>query len=188
MDLKGKIAVITGGGTGIGAAITKRFVSCGAKVCIAGRRQEMLEGVAKSLPDGTVKTCSADVSKEKDVKRIVEEALSFGDGLHVLVNNAGIDQKPSGIIEMDVTEWKRVLDVNLTGPFLMMKACIPYMIKAGSGSVVNISSIAGLRCNSGMPAYGATKGGLINLTQQPGALSNLHSTGALHSYHSLEVL
>ena len=90
MDLKGKVAIVTGGGTGIGAAITRRFVACGARVCIAGRRQEMLDAVAKSLPEGLVKTCSADVSDEKDVERILKTALSFEGGLHVLVNNAAI--------------------------------------------------------------------------------------------------
>ncbi len=166
MDLKGKVAIVTGGGTGIGEAVTRRFVELGARVCITGRRQEMLDGVAKSLPQGTIKTCSADVSYEKDVARIVETALSFGGGLHVLVNNAAMDQKPAGVVDMDVAEWRRIIDVNLTGPFLMMKASIPHMIKGASGSVVNISSLAGLRCNSEMPGYCATKGGLINLTQQ----------------------
>jgi meso-butanediol dehydrogenase / (S,S)-butanediol dehydrogenase / diacetyl reductase len=167
MDLKGKVAIVTGGGTGIGEAITRRFVACGARVCIAGRRQEMLDGVAKSLPEGLVKTCSADVSDEKDVERILKTALSFDGGLHVLVNNAALDQDPpAGVVDMDVAKWRRMLEVNLTGPFLMMKACIPQMIKAGSGSVVNISSLAGLRCISENPAFCATKGGLINLTQQ----------------------
>lgn len=166
MDLTGKVAIVTGGGTGIGEAVTRRFVALGARVCITGRRQEMLDGVAKSLPEGSVKTCSADVSDEKAVERIVKTALSFDGGLHVLVNNAAMDQKPAGVVDMDVAEWKRMLDVNMTGPFLMMKACIPHMIKAGVGSVVNISSLAGLRCNSEMPGYCATKGGLINLTQQ----------------------
>ena len=167
MDLKGKVAIVTGGGTGIGEAITKRFVACGARVCIAGRRRELLEEVASSLPEGSVKTCSADVSDEKDVERILRTALSFEGGLHVLVNNAALDQDPpAGVVDMDVAKWRRMLEVNLTGPFLMMKASIPHMIKAGGGSVVNISSLAGLRCNSKMPAFCATKGGLINLTQQ----------------------
>jgi len=69
-------------------------------------------------------------------------------------------------VDMDVAKWKRMLEVNLTGPFLMMKACIPEMIKAGGGSIINISSLAGLRCNSEMPGFCATKGGLINLSQQ----------------------
>ncbi len=167
MDLKGKVAIVTGGGTGIGTAITKRFVACGARVCIAGRRRELLEEVAKSLPEGSVKTCSADVSDEKDVGRILKTALSFEGGLHVLVNNAAIDQDPpAGVVDMDVAKWRQMLEVNLTGPFLMMKACIPQMIKAGGGSVINISSLAGLRCISENPGFCASKGGLINLTQQ----------------------
>jgi len=166
VDLKGKVAIVTGGGAGIGEAITRRFIACGARVCIAGRRSEMLDEVAKSLPEGSVKTCSADVADEKDVDRILKTALSFEGGLHVLVNNAASDQNPANVVDMEAAEWRRLLDVNLTGPFLMMKASIPHMIKAGSGSVVNISSLAGLRCNSNMPAFCATKGGLINLTQQ----------------------
>ena len=167
MDLKGKVAIVTGGGTGIGEAVTRRFVACGARVCITGRRQEMLDGVAKSLPDGSVKTCSADVSDEMDVERIMKTALSFEGGLHVLVNNAAIDQDPpAGVVDMDVAKWRRMFEVNLTGPFLTMKACIPRMIKAGGGSVVNISSLAGLRCIPENPGFCATKGGLINLTQQ----------------------
>ena len=167
MDLKGKVAIVTGGGTGIGEAVTRRFVACGARVCIAGRRQEMLDGVAKSLPNGSVKTCSADVSDEMDVERIMKTALSFEGGLHVLVNNAAIDQDPpAGVVDMDVAKWRRMFEVNLTGPFLMMKACIPRMIQAGGGSVVNISSLAGLRCIPENPGFCATKGGLINLTQQ----------------------
>jgi meso-butanediol dehydrogenase / (S,S)-butanediol dehydrogenase / diacetyl reductase len=167
VDLKGKVAIVTGGGTGIGAAITQRFVACGARVCIAGRRREMLDEVAKSLPEGSVKICAADVSDEKDVERILKTVLSFEGGLHVLVNNAAIDQDPpAGVVDMDVAKWRRMLEVNLTGPFLMMKACIPQMIKAGGGSVVNISSLAGLRCISENPGFCASKGGLINLTQQ----------------------
>jgi len=167
VELKGKVAIVTGGGTGIGEAVTRRFVACGARVCITGRRREMLDRVAKSLPDGSVKTCSADVSDEMDVERILKTALSFEGGLHVLVNNAAIDQDPpAGVVDMDVAKWRRMFEVNLTGPFLMMKACIPRMIKAGGGSVVNISSLAGLRCIPENPGFCATKGGLINLTQQ----------------------
>jgi NAD(P)-dependent dehydrogenase (short-subunit alcohol dehydrogenase family) len=134
MDLKGKVAIVTGGGTGIGEAITRRFVADGARVCITGRRQHMLDQVARSLPSGTVKTCAADVSDPKDVDRMVETALSFGLGLQVIVNNAGMEQAPlGGVVDIDVELWRKVLDINLTGPFLLMKAAIPHMIKAGGG-------------------------------------------------------
>jgi meso-butanediol dehydrogenase / (S,S)-butanediol dehydrogenase / diacetyl reductase len=167
MDLKGKVAIVTGGGTGIGTAIARRFIACGARVCIAGRRQELLQAVAGSLPGNSIKICAADVSDEKDVERIIAAALSFEGGLHVLVNNAAVDQDPpANIVDMDVAKWRKMLDINLTGPFLMMKKCIPHMIQAGRGSIINVSSLAGLRCNSDMPGFCATKGGLINLTQQ----------------------
>jgi len=167
MDLKGKAAIVTGGGTGIGEAIVRRFAADGAKVCITGRRQEMLDKVARSLPPGQALTCAADVSDPKGVERMVETALSFGLGLQVIVNNAGMEQAPmGGVAEIDVELWRRVLDVNLTGPFLLMRAAIPHMIKAGGGSVINVASLAGMRSCPKLPAYCASKGGLISLTQQ----------------------
>jgi meso-butanediol dehydrogenase / (S,S)-butanediol dehydrogenase / diacetyl reductase len=165
MDLKGKVALVTGGGTGIGAAIARRFVAEGAKVCIAGRRQEMLDQVAGSLSAGSIMTCSGNVTEFEDARRMVEKTLEFGGKLDVLVNNAGIDP-PGSIVEVDPGLWRRVLEVNLTGPMLLMKAALPQMIKGGGGSVINISSLAGLRCIPNMSAYCASKAGLIMLTQQ----------------------
>ena len=165
MNLKGKIALITGGGTGIGTAIAERFVADGAKVCITGRRKEMLEKVGKSLPSGSVVVCQGDVSKEEDVKRMVETTVKFGDKLDVLVNNAAINH-PAPIVELDPKIWQEVMGVNLTGPFLLMKAVIPHMLKEGGGSIINIASLGGMRCLPGFPAYCSSKAGLIMLTQQ----------------------
>ena len=165
MKLKGKVALITGGGTGIGTAIAERFVAEGAKICITGRRQEMLDKVAQTLPPGRVATCSGDVTKVEDVKRMVETALAFEGRLDVVVNNAGID--PGGTVtDLDPELWRKVIEINLTGPFLVMKASIPYMIKGGGGSIINVSSLGGLRCLPGMPAYCTSKAALIMLTQQ----------------------
>ena len=167
MKLDGKVALITGGGTGIGSAIAKRFVADGAKVCVAGRRQEMLDQVVQSLPSGRVTSCSGDVSNYDDAKRMVETILKFGGRLDVLVNNAAMDQSPpQNVTDVDPKIWQRVIDVNLTGPFLLMKASIPHIIKGGGGSIINVSSLAGLRSIPNMPAYCASKGGLIKLTQQ----------------------
>jgi len=165
MNLKGKTALITGGGTGIGAAITKRFIADGAKVCITGRRQSMLDQAAQSLPADMVTTCSGDVSKYEDVERMVETALKFGGKLDVLVNNAGID--PGGTVtDLDQELWRQVIEINLTGSFLAMKASIPHMIKGGGGSIINISSLGGLRCLPGMAAYCTSKAAINMLTKQ----------------------
>jgi meso-butanediol dehydrogenase/(S,S)-butanediol dehydrogenase/diacetyl reductase len=165
MKLQGKVALITGGGTGIGAAIAQRFAAEGAKICITGRRRDRLEGVAKALPAGTVITCAGDVANHDDVRRMVDATVKFGGRLDVLVNNAGMD--PAGtVVDLDVETWRRVLEVNMTGPFLLMKESIPYMISGGGGSIINISSLAGIRCIPAMPAYCSTKAGLIHLTKQ----------------------
>jgi len=165
MDIKGKVALITGGGTGLGAAIAERFVADGAKVCITGRRQEMLEEVAKSLPSGTVEICAGDVAKQEDIKRMVEATVKFGGKCDVLVNNAGTNY-PAPVTELDPKLWQEVIDVNLTGPFLLMKEVIPLMIKGGGGSIINIASLGGMRCLPSYPAYCTTKAALIMLSQQ----------------------
>jgi len=165
MNLSGKVALVTGGGQGIGSAIAQRFVADGARICISGRSQEKLDRVARSLPAGSVVTCAGDVSKIEDARRMVEATVTFGGRIDVLVNNAGID--PGGsVVDLDPVVWRQVLETNLTGPFLLMKAAIPYMIKNGGGSIINISSLGGLRCLPGMPSYAASKAGLIMLTQQ----------------------
>jgi NAD(P)-dependent dehydrogenase (short-subunit alcohol dehydrogenase family) len=165
MKLKGKVALITGGGTGIGAAVARRFVAEGARVCITGRRQEALDGTARTLAAGMVATCVGDVSRDEDAERMVAAALAFGGKLDVLVNNAAISIKGS-ITEIDSATWRSVLEVNLTGPFLLMKLSMPHLIKGGAGSIINICSIGALRCNIRSPAYDTSKAGLIMLTQQ----------------------
>ena len=166
MRLIGKVAIITGGGTGIGRAIAERFTADGAHICITGPEAEALEATAANLPPGKVATCVADVTDPAGVERIVQAALAFGRGLHVLVNNAGILEPVGGVVGLDPGTWERVLAVNLTGPFLLMKAAIPPMIEAGGGSIVNVSSLAGLLGVPGQPAYCASKGGLISLSKQ----------------------
>jgi meso-butanediol dehydrogenase/(S,S)-butanediol dehydrogenase/diacetyl reductase len=165
MKLQGKVALVTGGGTGIGTAIVERFIKEGAKVCITGRRKDVLDKVAKSLPKESITICQGDVSKDADVARMVETTVKFGGKFDVLVNNAAISiQGP--VADLDPAVWRQVIGVNLTGPFLLMKASIPHMIKAGGGSIINISSVGGLRCLPGFPAYCTSKAGLIMLTQQ----------------------
>jgi len=165
MKLKGKVALITGAGTGIGAAIAERFVAEGAKICISGRRKELIDKTAASLPAGSVVTCAGDTSKDEDVARMVATVVEFGGRIDVLVNNAAISANGS-VADMDRRVWRQVIDVNLTGPFMLMQEVIPHMIKAGGGSIINIASVGGLRCLPAMPAYCTSKAALIMLTQQ----------------------
>jgi meso-butanediol dehydrogenase / (S,S)-butanediol dehydrogenase / diacetyl reductase len=184
MRLEGKVALITGGARGIGAAIAKRFVDDGAKIVISDVRADLLESFAKTLKPGMVAACAGDVTNFDDVKKMVEATVKFGGKIDILVNNAGID--PGGsIIDIEIDLWKKILDVNVNGPFLCMRAALPYMIKQGSGSIVNIASLAGVVCLPSMPAYCTSKGGLIQLSNQcaleygpKGIRSNVVAPGA----------
>ncbi|MBN2242828.1 MAG: SDR family oxidoreductase [Acidobacteria bacterium] len=184
MKLEGKVALITGGSRGIGAAIAKRFLDDGAKVVISDILADTLAETAKSLNSDRVAAFPGDVTKFEDVRKMVAETVQFGGKIDVLVNNAGIDP-PGSIVDIEIDLWKKILDVNLNGPFYCMKAAIPEMIKQGKGSIINIASLAGVRCIPSMPAYCASKGGLIQLSRQAaldygpkGIRSNVVAPGA----------
>ena len=185
--LEHKVAIVTGGGTGIGAGIVRRFVAEGARVCAVGRRKAPLEEVARGLPEGSVIPCPGDVSKESDVERIVATALGLGSGLHILVNCGAVNYRGSAVT-VPPEEWRKLIDINLTGPFLTMHHVIPEMIKSGGGSIINIASVGGIRCIPEGTAYCASKAGLIMLTQQTaidfglkGVRANAVCPGLVHS-------
>jgi NAD(P)-dependent dehydrogenase (short-subunit alcohol dehydrogenase family) len=165
LKLEGKVALITGGGTGIGAEIARRFTDEGAKVCISGLEQEMLDEVAHTLPSGTVLTYEGDVTRPDDVKSMITTALKFNGKLDVLVNNAGMGVA-GNVVTTSMDDWQRILGVNLTGPFLLMKEAIPIMQAAKEGSIINISSVAALRSAPDRTGYCVSKAALIMLTQQ----------------------
>jgi NAD(P)-dependent dehydrogenase (short-subunit alcohol dehydrogenase family) len=183
MRLKGKVALVTGGGRGIGAAIARRFAEEGAKVVVSDIRRDLLDETVQAL-GGSARACAGDVTRFEDVTNMVEETVRYGGKIDILVNNAGIDDGGS-ILDMDPDLWKKVLDVNLTGPFLCMRGAIPHMIRQGGGSIIHIASLAGVRCMRRMPAYCASKGGLIQLALQAaleygpqGIRSNVVAPGA----------
>jgi meso-butanediol dehydrogenase / (S,S)-butanediol dehydrogenase / diacetyl reductase len=165
MRLRGKVALITGGGTGIGAAVAEAFIGEGARVCIAGRRREELEKFAQRFTSSQVAVCTADVSKLEDVRRMVETAAAFGGKLDIAVNNAAMGV-PANVVDMDVNVWHKVLDTNLTGPFLVMKYAIPHMIRAGGGSIINVASVGAIRGIPFAAAYCSAKSGLLGLSRQ----------------------
>ena len=162
----GRVALITGGGSGIGAAIAARLVRDGVRVCIAGRREQSLEATARALPEGSVVTVRGDVSDEADVRRMVEVVATLGDGcLHVLVNNAAAPI--NGTIEtVSLDDWHRALDVNLTGPMLTMRCALPALRAAGESAVINVASVAALVGNPGITPYATSKAALLALTRQ----------------------
>jgi meso-butanediol dehydrogenase / (S,S)-butanediol dehydrogenase / diacetyl reductase len=165
MRLQGKVALITGAGTGIGTAVTEAFVREGAKVCITGRRREMLEKVAQRISPSQVTVCAGDVAKAEDVQRMVESAVAFGGKLDVVVNNAGVGVREN-VVDLDLAAWQQVMDINLTGPFLVMKYAIPHLLRAGGGSIINVASVAAVRAIPCLPSYCASKSGLLGLSRQ----------------------
>ena len=172
--LAGKVALITGGGTGIGRAIALAFAREGASVAVAGRRLEKLREVIREIEQGGGKglAMECDVSQSKEVERAVRGTTERFGRLNVLVNNAGALSATTveGISE---EEWDRLMAVNMKGPFLMSRAVLPEFRKAGGGAIVNIGSVLGLVAVKDRAAYCASKGGVTMLTKAM-ALDHAH--------------
>jgi len=162
--LSGRTALITGGGTGIGAGVARRFVQEGAKVCITGRRKHVLESVVNSLPTGTAAFSVGDVTVMDDVHRMIEAAQDLGGRLDVLVNNAGVTG-PTPVAEGDPAAWRRVIETNLFGTFNTMHLAIPMMIAQGGGSIINVASVAALRTVPSVSAYCTSKAAIVHLSR-----------------------
>jgi NAD(P)-dependent dehydrogenase (short-subunit alcohol dehydrogenase family) len=165
--LKEKIALITGGGTGIGAACAQTFAQEGAAVVITGRRRDVLEKLVKEIERGKGRALAVagSVTDEAHARNAVDQAVRAFGKLDVLVNNAGQLAFGKPLHETDEATWSEILAVNLTGAYRMIKAAVPAMLKAGGGSIVNVSSIASLVGIPMLAAYSATKGGLDTLTR-----------------------
>jgi meso-butanediol dehydrogenase/(S,S)-butanediol dehydrogenase/diacetyl reductase len=160
----GRVALVTGAGTGIGAAVARRLVSEGARVVLVGRREKLLREVAERLPEGRALVVGADVTSEEEVRDAVCHALDFGERLDVVVNNAGAGAGGS-VERIEIGAWNAALAVNLTGPLLVLRAALPHLRRSG-GCVVNVSSVAGLRASPESAPYCVSKAGLVMLTQQ----------------------
>lgn len=159
---EGKVALITGGGTGIGAAVARRFVADGGNVFLMGRRREQLEQVAASL-DGAAAVVVGDAGVQGDVKAAVEQARSRFGRLDVLIANAGGHGLGSAL-QTDDAGWAEALHANLTTAFVCVRECLPALIE-NRGSIVVVSSIAGLFAGPQVVGYVTTKHALIGLTR-----------------------
>jgi NAD(P)-dependent dehydrogenase (short-subunit alcohol dehydrogenase family) len=164
--LAGKSAVITGGGTGIGQAIALAFAREGAQVVVAGRRKEKLDETLHLLQQAG---CSAlalecDVTKAADTQRVVKSAEDAFGKVNVLVNNAGA-LSVSTVENITEEDWDRVMATNVKGPYLMSRAALPAMRRAGGGSIINVGSVLGIVAIRDRAAYCASKGGVSMLTK-----------------------
>ena len=163
--LKGKVAIITGAGSGIGRASALRFAAEGAKLVI-GDKTEAVHETAQMVKDagGSVTALQIDAGVEADVEKLVKTAIeNYGD-LHVAFANAGISGGMAGIFDLTPEEWAEILRVNLIGPWLMVKHAGQAMMDGGKGgSIILTASVAGIRSGAGGPAYSASKAGVINL-------------------------
>lgn len=166
-DLKHKVAIVTGGSSGIGRATVELFAAEGAVVVIA----DVVDDAGQALADCLAKQgktatyVHADVSKEADVQAMVMFALGHFGRLDVLFNNAGIEGEQATTADATLANWERVINVNLKGVFLGLKYGIEAMLRSGGGSIINNASVAGLVGFAGIPAYCASKGGVVQLTR-----------------------
>lgn len=164
-DLTGRVALITGSGTGIGRAIALKLAEAGARVVINGRREEPCKETAEQVrrESGTAAVIPADVSRSEDAKRLISESCDRFGKVDILVNNAGV-QRVSWFDRMTDDDWDEVIRVNLTGPFLCARAFVPQMREHGYGRIINIGSEGALTGSVGNANYVAAKAGLMGLT------------------------
>ncbi|MGH9684330.1 MAG: SDR family NAD(P)-dependent oxidoreductase [Candidatus Acidiferrales bacterium] len=178
MQLKNKVAIVTGGGRGIGRAIAHRFASEGAAIVVTARSEREVQAVAAEInkvsgnpsaakqPNSGARAIAiaADVSREADCEKIVREALKTFARIDILVNNAGIYGPVQPVEKISASQWDEVMAINLRGPFLMSQLVLPGMYQRGSGAILNITSIAAKAAFQLGGPYAASKAGLMGLT------------------------
>jgi 3-oxoacyl-[acyl-carrier protein] reductase len=167
IDLNGRSAVVTGGAQGFGRAIAERFVASGARVSIWDYDLPLAENTASAIGDAA-RAFKVDVTDTAAVERARDETLKAFGKIDILVNNAGVAGINKTVWETDLEEWRKVLRINLDGPFICCKAIVPSMLSQGYGRIVNIASIAGKEGNPNAAHYSASKAGLIALTKSLG--------------------
>jgi len=155
--------LVTAGASGIGKEIARAFVATGAKVCVCDIDEAALGGAAKDIPGLITKVC--DVSKRRDIERMVAEAVGSLGGLDVLVNNAGISGPTAPVEAMDPDAWEKVMQVDLTGTFNVTRVAIPHLKRSNAGVIINMSSVAGRFGYANRSPYSTAKWGLIGFTK-----------------------
>jgi 3-oxoacyl-[acyl-carrier protein] reductase len=157
-SLRGKVAIVTGGGTGIGRGVAQAIAAEGAKVVVCGRRLEPLQDTARTIQaqGNQCLALQADISSDRDVQHLIETSYKHYDRIDILVNNAGIFAD-APVHSLDPSEWDRIMATNLRGPYLMTRYALPYMRSQSYGHIINISSESGLEYYQNDAAYGTSK-------------------------------
>lgn len=197
MRLKNKVAIVTGSTSGIGLAIAKLFASEGAKVVIAARKEDVANKIVSEIKaDGGEATfIKLEVTEKADWENVVNQVKAKYGSLHILVNNAGTNEMCS-LPNIDLDKWQKIMNINVTGPLMGMQLCAPLMKESGGGSIVNISSIAGM-LGTPSTAYSTSKWALNGLSANaafslgnwgirsnvisPGFIANTNLTNAMPS-------
>jgi NAD(P)-dependent dehydrogenase (short-subunit alcohol dehydrogenase family) len=166
MTFEGRVAIITGGASGIGRAVARRLSAEGAAVAVADASRSGAETLAKELTEAGARAIAlqVDVSNSDEAARMVEGTLATFDGLDILIHSAGIGVERA-FLETSPEEWRRIIDVDLSGTFYCCQAAAREMVKRGYGRIVTLASVAGLHGGMDRAAYGAAKGGVITLTK-----------------------
>jgi 3-oxoacyl-[acyl-carrier protein] reductase len=169
IDLNNRAAIVTGGARGIGRAIAERLLASGARVSLWDVDAAALAQTSSELASaGTVHTATVHLADCASVQAAAEATAAALGKLEILVNNAGITGGNAKTWEIDPADWRRVMDVNLHGPFYCCRAVVPHLLRAGYGRIVNIASIAGKEGNPNAAHYSASKAGVIALTKSLG--------------------
>ena len=169
IDLKGRCAVVTGAARGIGYAIAERLVKSGATVSIWDMDAEAAAEAALELSKlGPVHLAQVDVTDEASVQKAADKSVEAMGKIDILVNNAGIAGSTAKLWELPVAEWRKVVEIDLVGPYLCCRSVVPVMLKNGYGRIINIASIAGKEGNPNASHYSAAKAGVIALTKSLG--------------------